>query len=80
MAIAHPLAVGEKLGGTILGLVDKGLERFFGDLAHFQGESLRLLGITLEVLVCIAGQLIQGCLELAFHLLGLGIQVGFVQN
>jgi hypothetical protein len=49
-------------------------------LAHVHGASLDLLGIILEVLAGIARKLTPGALELAFHLLGLGIQVGFVLN
>jgi hypothetical protein len=70
----------KKLGGTVLGLIYKGLERLLNGLAHFQDESLRLFGITLEVLAYITGKLTQAGLELAFHLLGLGIQVWFVLN
>lgn len=68
------------LGDTVVGLVDKGHEHLLNGLAHFQCKSLCLLGITLEVLACIAGKLTQGGLELAFHLLGLGIQMGFALN
>jgi hypothetical protein len=70
----------KNLGGTALGPVDKRLEYILNGLAHFQDESLRLFGITLEVLAYITGKLTQAGLELAFHLLGLGIQVWFVLN
>jgi hypothetical protein len=56
------------------------LERLFNGLAGFQGESLRLLGITLEVMAGIAGKLTPGGLELAFHVLDLGVKVGFLLN
>ena len=70
----------KNLGGTVLGLIYKGLEHLLNGLAHFQDESLRLFGITLEVLAYITGKLTQAGLELAFQLLGLGIQVWFVLN
>ena len=70
----------KNLGGTILGIVDKGLELLLNGLAQVQGESLGLLGITLEVVAGIARKLTPGGLALAFHLLGLGVQVAFVLN
>jgi hypothetical protein len=70
----------KNLCGTVLGFIYKGLEYLLNGLAHFQDESLRLFGITLEVLTYTTGKLTQGGLELAFKLLGLGIQMGFVLN